>query len=69
MKPEEIDTIRMEELINKAVENGEVKLIVKLLAQAYKDYVEVAYLCTDGNYTENWTHKQVLSYFTTEGNL
>lgn len=69
MKPEEIDTMRMEELINKAVENGEVKLIVKLLAQAYKDYVEVAYVCTDGNYTENWTHKQVLSYFTTEGNL
>ena len=69
VKPKEVDTLQMEELINKAIENGEVNLIVTLLAQAYKDYVDIAYLCTDGNYTESWTHKQVLSYFTTEGNL
>lgn len=69
MKPDDIDTLQMEELINRAVENGEIKLIVQLLAQAYKDYVEIAHLCTDGNYTEQWTHAQVLSYFTTEGNL
>jgi hypothetical protein len=69
MKPEDIDQIQMEELIHKAVDSGEIRIVVQLLAQAYKDYVELAYLATDGNYTEQWTHKQVLSYFTTEGNV
>ena len=60
---------QIEALIHKAVDSGEVELIAQLLSQAYKDYVELAYLCTDGNYTDSWTHKDVLSYFTTEGNL
>ena len=68
MKPD-IDKEQMESLIHLAIENDEIDLIVQLLAQSYKDYVELAYVCTDGLYTENWTHKQVLSYFRTEGNL
>lgn len=60
---------QMEALVQKAVDSGEIALIAQLLSRAYKDYVEVAYLCTDGNYTDQWTHKDVLSYFTTEGNL
>lgn len=69
MSNQDGDKAQMEALIHKAVDSGEIALIAQLLSQAYKDYVDLAYVCTDGNYTESWTHKQVLSYFTTEGNL
>jgi hypothetical protein len=69
VKPKDIDIEQMQRIVDKSIECGQTDLVVQILAQAYQDYIDIAYICTDGNYTDSWTHKQVMSYFTTEGNL
>ena len=68
MKPK-VDVDHLAEFVYRAIDNGDAEFLIQLLSQAHKDYIEVAYLCTDGNYTSQWTHKDVMSYFTTEGNI
>lgn len=61
--------MEISELVEKAIDEHNIKQIVKLLARLQFDYQELATLTTDGNYNEGWTHTQILDYFTLEGAL
>jgi hypothetical protein len=51
-------------LLRKCVKEEETEIIVKLILKLQKDYIELAFLSTDGQYKEHWTHKKVLDYLT-----
>ena len=53
-------------LINDCIIAHQESIIVKLIAELERDYVELAKLATMGEYTEEWTHIQVLDYITHE---
>ena len=60
---------QIEELINKAIDNNQMDVIIKLMARLQFDYCELAMVATDGNYHENWKHSDVLDYVTFEGSV
>lgn len=39
-------------------------ILIKLIAQLEEEYKEIAQLSTNGEYKDDWTHKQVLDYLT-----
>lgn len=54
------------QLIDECIVQNKVEFLAKLIITLQENYVEVSTLSTDGNYNEQWTHKQVLDYITYE---
>ena len=53
-------------LVNDCIIAHQESIIVKLIAELERDYVELAKLATMGEYTEEWTHEQELNHITYE---
>mgnify|MGYP003126055944 CR=1 FL=1 len=56
----------IEILVGDCIMAHQESIIVKLISELERDYVELAKLATMGEYTEEWTHPQVLDYITYE---
>jgi hypothetical protein len=56
----------IEILISDCIIAHQESIIVKLISELERDYVELAKLATMGEYSEDWTHRQVLDYITYE---
>ena len=56
----------IEILVNDCIIAHQESIIVKLIAELERDYVELAKLTTMGEYMEEWTHLQLLDYITYE---
>ena len=56
----------IEILVGDCINAHQETIIVKLIAELERDYVELAQLATMGKYQKNWTHKQVLDFVTFE---
>lgn len=63
-KKTRIDLIR--ELVEECFLTHNEEVLVKMIFNLEKDYVEIAELCTFGEYNEGWTHQHVLNYITKE---
>lgn len=59
-----LDAIR--KLLGESIATHNEEVIVNLIFQLEKEYVELAQLSTMGEYKRNWTHLQVLDYITKE---
>ena len=56
----------IKKLIEECVKFHKIDFLVSLIFKLQNEYVDIAKLATDGNYQENWTHKQVLDFITYE---
>ncbi len=56
----------IEILVSDCIISHQEGIIVKLIAELESDYIELAKLATMGEYSETWTHAQVLDYITYE---
>jgi len=56
----------IEILVSDCIISHQEGIIVKLIAELESDYIELAKLATMGEYSETWTHTQVLDYITYE---
>ncbi len=59
-----LESIR--QLLTDSMSSHNEEVIVNLIFQLEKEYVELAQLSTMGEYKRNWTHPQVLDYITKE---
>ncbi len=57
------------QLIDECIVQNKVEFLAKLIVTLQENYVDIATLSTDGNYHEQWTHKQVLDYLTYESRV
>lgn len=53
-------------LIEECVQQNKLQFLAELVTKLEQEYIELARLITNDNYTSEWTHKQVLDYFTYE---
>lgn len=51
-------------IIDECIKTDRLTFLANMFITLQKDYQEVAYLSTDGEYKSSWTHKQVLDYLT-----
>jgi hypothetical protein len=54
------------QLIEECIAQNKIEFLAKLIITLQENYNDVATLSTDGNYNEQWTHRQVLDYLTYE---
>lgn len=66
MEENKQDVQEMLQLINECIKNNNLTFLATLICKLQKDYEDIAKLCTAGNYTSVWTHKQVLDFITYE---
>jgi len=62
----DINDIR--KLVNECIDEGKVEFLTNLIYTFQKNYIEVAELCTEGEYNISWSHKKLLDYITYETN-
>tara|TARA_Y100000296_G_C5063638_1_gene201178 strand:+ start:382 stop:612 length:231 start_codon:yes stop_codon:yes gene_type:complete len=51
-------------LIQECIKKENVELIAKILIVMKTEYLELAYLATDGEYKEGWTHTDIMNFLT-----
>ena len=51
-------------LIQECITKENVELIAKILIVMKTEYLELAYLATDGEYKEGWTHTDIMDFLT-----
>lgn len=59
-----IDDIRA--LVYECMTTHNEEIIIELIARLEKQYIDIAALATLGQYTESWSHEDLLSYMTYE---
>lgn len=63
-KSENLDGIK--KLIEECIKSQKLDFIANLIQTLQINYIELAQLCTDGNYHEGWSHSKVIDYITYE---
>lgn len=63
-KGSNIDDIRV--LVYECMATHNEEIVIELIARLEKQYIDVAALATLGQYTESWSHEDLLSYITYE---
>lgn len=53
-------------VIEDCIIKNKLEFLAELMVKLENEYIELARLITDDNYKANWTHKEVLDYFTYE---
>lgn len=59
-----IDEIRV--LVYECMATHNEEIVIELIARLEKQYIDIASLATLGQYDENWSHEDLLSYMTYE---
>lgn len=57
------------QLIDECIVQNKAEFLAQLIVTLQENYIDVATLSTDGNYNEQWTHKEVLDYLTYESKV
>ena len=51
-------------MVQECVTKENVELLAKILIVMKTEYLELAYLATDGEYKEGWTHTRIMDFLT-----
>ena len=55
---------QIDDLVRECVRTNNEIIIVELILQLEKDYIDIARLATMDEYRPDWTHEEVLTYMT-----